>query len=501
MFKNLYNRILTNHPLLWNTRFVWVIATAIVFHLFFLFAGFVDISASVLQEHYSLTDVLSGGLLTFSILCSLVILIVWLVFYLRNNAYKNFYIIGKYHSAKEFFIIYIIILFSITFFESYKLGTCLKARSITSKEQLVKEANIVNLASAFIPLAKSDYFKLNNCDDPAHGIPYQDNINYFDSTYYGYNDSNSIVIRKVISDGDAFSYKNYCTEEVRLRGYKGFVPAKEWKETITRWIDNHNTDSITQILEQCVAICRKYNIQQRIDPKELTRMVFVDSMHNVSRFLSRSNYNEYESVNQPGYFKSYELSRALYFIDECYFNSRNDNDWMEFFTIEMYVALSIAIFLFCYRLYSRRIFLISVIGVIVWCIVFALFAVSSRSVDTASYLYIFLFALFLLFIIISLNTASSKTATGVTLNWHAFMLPFFLLIIIALIEDNYRPYEYINGVTRYLTPEELKRKYPFTFWVTYNSVPLIRLNILLVLLYTAFFFTRLSKKWHITPEE
>src|SRR5215510_6299591 len=164
MFTNLKNRLLTNYPLLWNTKLVWMAFTLLIIHFLFYLAGFADLAAADFKNFNSLFSTLSGSLLTFSFLCSLVVLILWLVFYLRNNAYKNFLIIGKYHLSKEFLIICVLVFFSIIFYESYKWGGGLKARMITNKRELVKEANTVNLAMSFIPVSKSLYFKLTTCD-------------------------------------------------------------------------------------------------------------------------------------------------------------------------------------------------------------------------------------------------------------------------------------------------------------------------------------------------
>src|SRR5882724_7603813 len=98
MLKKIYTRIVTDYPLLWNTRMPWVIAAALLIHLLFFWAGFGSITAISFQEYYYLSSVITGGLMSFSILCSALVIIIWLIFYLRNNAYKSFYIIDKYHS-------------------------------------------------------------------------------------------------------------------------------------------------------------------------------------------------------------------------------------------------------------------------------------------------------------------------------------------------------------------------------------------------------------------
>jgi hypothetical protein len=492
---NLQNRLLTRYPLLWNTKIVWVGSFLLIIHLLFFLAGFVDFGAASFKVNYSLSSIISAGMVTFSILCSLVLLVCWLVFYLRNNAYKSFYIIDKYHLSKEFFIITLVFVFAINFFESYKWGGWLKARTITGKEQLVKEANIVNLAMAFVPTTKSAYFSLISCNenDPGQNIQYQENHDYFDTTAYDYNNVNNGIVRRALKNKDVFSYKNYCNEFISLKGYDGFTSAREWKKTKDRWIDNHETDSIKYILRQWMAVCSKYHVNQNLDPGELASLVFADPNYNVTKVFPNQQYNYSTSSYYPNYFESYELESALHFADSCQLNSRN-RDELEVFTVELYVALCLSILLFSYRLFSRRTFLISTIGSIVWTILVTLIGVSSEGEGILGTC-LFLSAAFLGIGLLMMKIKSSKALTGALLNWHIYLSPFIIMFIAILIDMNYeKKHEWDNS-------EFLKQIYPVGYWVDHHMGLIFRLNLLLVFLYVTFFFTRLSKKWHIMPEE
>jgi hypothetical protein len=254
------------------------------------------------------------------------------------------------------------------------------------------------------------------------------------------------------------------------------------------------------VLEECVAICRKYNIEQRIDPEEMTRLVFVDSFNNVTHFFVRDFTGTMD--NEVDFFDDNSLRRVLSRIDQCYLDNTGGNDWMELLTVEIYIAVCMAILLFSYRLYSKKVFLISVVGTIVWCIIFALFAVSSGG-NGIPIFYLLLFGVFILMAVVSLKSQGNKTASGVLLNWHIYMLPFVIMIIANLIIDEYEKhtFTYYHGNYTSLPDEVLKARYPVGYWVDKHIVLIVRLNLLLVLLYTVSLFTRLSKKWHIQAEE
>jgi hypothetical protein len=494
---NLQNRLLTRYPLLWNTKIVWVGSALAFIHLLFFLAGFMDFGSASFKANYSLSSLITGSMITFSILCSLVVLVSWLVFYLRNNAYKNFYIIDKYHLSKEFFIITLVLVFAINFFESYKWGGWLKAKTITSKQQLVKEVNIVNLAMAFVPTSKSGYFSLINCnpDDPSRNIQYTENHDYFDSTAYDYNNVNNAIIRKALKNKDAFSYKNYCEDFISLQGYDGFTPSREWKKTKDRWIDNHQTDSIKYILREWMAVCSKYDVEQKLDIDELASLVFADADHNVTKVFPNRQYNYLTNSYYPNYFEWSDLEWALRFADSCQLNTRGRRHDLGFFTVELYIALCLSLLLFSYRLFSRRTFLISTIGTIAWAILVILMGISSEG-EGILWTCLLLSGSFLGIALLMMRMQSGKALTGALLNWHIYLSPFIIMFITMLIDTSYeKKHGWFNN------DEYVKQTYPVGYWIDHHMGLIFRLNLLLVFLYVAFFFTRLSKKWHIMPEE
>ncbi|MET0392299.1 MAG: hypothetical protein ABW019_04120 [Chitinophagaceae bacterium] len=500
MLQRFNSYLLTNYPLLWNTRIAWLTGANIVIHLLFFLAGVSGISADTLQEHSSFYSVGIPGLLFFSILTSLAVLIIWLAFYLRNNAFKSFYIIGRLHSFREFVIVLAAVLSSIIYFESFFWGVRVKTRMITSREQFVREANTINLAMAFLPQSKQDFFILDSCKSDRAPL-YDDDMDYFDTTRHNYHDTNFAKVRQALKRPDAFSYKNYCSGFLILDQYNRFIAHPQWIATRNRWIDNRQTDSIRYILDQLFVIAKKYHIAYSVTADELVQLVFADSNHAVTRVIpSHSGYGN----NMPvSYFNEYELSRAMDFIDASHLNSQGEGGDTGYL-IELYVALSLAIFLFCYRLYSKKVFLVSIVGTIVWTIVFVLVTTSDHSAggSATTVFYLALFTIFTITGLLLLAGKSSKTITGAVLNWHAYMLPFVVILAALLISDNYRhDHSYYPGSDTPLTEEDLKAEYPVGYWIDHHMALLGWINLLFVFLYVSFSFSRLSKRWHIMPEE
>jgi hypothetical protein len=310
MIKKLNQYLLTHYPLVWNTRLVWVLAANLILYLLFFLGGFASVAASNMQYYYSVYSVMNGNVFTFSVLCSIVVIVLWLVFYLRNNAFKHFYAIDRQHLVKEFFIIFIIVLSSILYYEAYYSGVKIRAGLITSEAQLEKEKAIVNLASCFVPTDKADYFILNSCAhlDDKHMAYYNSSTDYFDKTSSNYNDTEFVRIREALNDtATAFTYDNYCKLVLNSYNPNTYDLAHSFKEKpderqelnkrIRKWLAGGNRDSVKNILTAYFSICEKYNINKKINLAELVSLPFSTPTHAIIKVLPRAEYSEEYRVN------------------------------------------------------------------------------------------------------------------------------------------------------------------------------------------------------------
>ena len=99
MFDKLQNDLLLKHPLLWNIKIVPILAVTLTLHVIFFGIGYLSGAVNFQEtgfEYFSYDDN-SGVVVTFSILISLLIGIVWLVMTLvfefgfglyRGNSFK-----------------------------------------------------------------------------------------------------------------------------------------------------------------------------------------------------------------------------------------------------------------------------------------------------------------------------------------------------------------------------------------------------------------------------
>jgi hypothetical protein len=436
--------LLTHYPLLWNTRVVWVLLANVIIHLLFFLGGLAAVNRTNLINYRSPERVGGESLYTISVLFSLVVLIVWCIFYLRNNAFKSFYRIDKGYLAKEFGLILLIIFTSTCYPQSYEFGVRLGVRNITGKEQMMKEVNDVNRAMVYVPLNNVSYFVLNTCeakktrrkDQPEYIQPY-------DSQTDGPN-VDSAAIRRAMQQPDAYSYLHYCSTFLPQRNYQ-----LEDEQIISyrnrQWLLHQRRDSIEQSILRLFTILNKYDISYNLDEKQLVNAVFQSADYRLSTILptERHSYENEVLIENKYFLTTHDLTSLYDFIAECQPGGKNIRDVLLGWNVYGYIALLLAIVLLCYRRFSRKVFLISVVGSLVWMILVGIITMGGDAKNAFPVVVLLLCPFFLLFALILLAQKNSKTATGVLLSWHAYLAPFIVMLIVLLI-NNYRDSMYYS---------------------------------------------------------
>ena len=506
MIKRINQYLLTHNPLLWNTRVLWIIAINIILHCFFFITGLLSITTKHIIDYSSVWSVGGPGLYTFSVLCSLLVIIIWLIYFLRNNAFKNFYRIGKWYLVKEFLIILAILFSTITYFESFNYGVKLKVRSITNVHTFANEVNIVNHAMAYIPTDRMPYFILNDCNERIkNNRGYYDEI-ITDTVTPNFNDPINIIVKQALRRPDAFSYKNYCKLFSFRFPYPAIDSARKISSTKNEWLDRHRSDSVRNLLRAFVAICKKYDIDQKLDIDALTAAVFATPLYNISIVIPTTEFyrDNFGRTQRNRYFiQTFSITSVFYFLYECLPNRRSFEDQRNAFMIEGYVALCISILVLCYRRFNKKVFLISIVGTIVWSIVLGLFMAVTRGSETSVAIFCLILCLvFGLVAWINLKNNSLKTVAGTLLNWHIYLAPFFTMFLLLIVNEYYqqvmnRFYRINNQNAEVL----MQNYYPLLYWIHSHNTEIVLANLFVIIFYVAILFNRWARRWHVMPEE
>jgi len=193
--------LLERFPNIWNTRIVWMLLLGIAVHLIFFFIGFVShASPGTLQHSGAVNDYFTSGLMFVHIIISVLMIVGWLVFMFKNNAFKSFYPSSGRKLFFEFLQYFIIIFVSTTFYFSYMSGFKIFINYKYDDEKMAKNIDVINRANPFLsqeielytlenrfyPKAFSDYYcetEINKIDKNQKYFVYHDRVYQFYSIY------------------------------------------------------------------------------------------------------------------------------------------------------------------------------------------------------------------------------------------------------------------------------------------------------------------------------
>lgn len=154
--------LLERYPTIWNTRIVWMLLSALTLHIIFFVFGFVTLTNPVLLQDYNIKDIFfDNGTIFLTTIISILLLVGWLVYMFKNNAFKNFYP-TKRSTLFGQFLCYLLIIFSCSsFYLSYNYGIKAYIATTYPTEQTNKEIEVANDAALFLSENLESY-TLNN---------------------------------------------------------------------------------------------------------------------------------------------------------------------------------------------------------------------------------------------------------------------------------------------------------------------------------------------------
>ena len=163
MLKNIQKKLLLKYPLIWNTKLVPMLIFGIVLHVILFIFGYID--GTIDFSNKNNIDILAIANF-FGILVVILAIILWLVFYFKNNSLKSFYKKSKYSLFYEFIQILIICTLLTTFYIPFSIGKQLHQKSYYSLSETIDRCKTVSTADIFI----DGSFKNTEIDSLASGL-------------------------------------------------------------------------------------------------------------------------------------------------------------------------------------------------------------------------------------------------------------------------------------------------------------------------------------------
>lgn len=168
--KKINKYLLEHYPLIWNTRLVWMTGVGVLLHLIFFIVGytFVNNQADISSEYRLDKFYFDNSVVFVGILTSIIILLVWIIYFLQNNAFKNLYHLKKGTLFKQFCFILFIVFINITQYYSFDQGLKLKIRNSYDWAEIDKDIKEWNRLSIFLLQKSSEY----NIDHKQYPVPF-----------------------------------------------------------------------------------------------------------------------------------------------------------------------------------------------------------------------------------------------------------------------------------------------------------------------------------------
>lgn len=299
--------LLEKFPILWNTKLVWVLIIAIVLHVLFFLFGYNALSnPEVLHEHNASSIFFKNGTVFINIIISILLIVIWLIYLFKNNAFKSFYPTSRLNLFKQF-ISYLIIIFSLTtFFISYNAGLKTYIKLTYDDESISKEIEVVNDAALFFSNDIKDY-TINNRRYPKP----------LNELY-----CQSYLLRGGVIDSAKMSTNTLPTKLSFLDFEYTFYTLKEEKEIKNQYFNTNNYEGY--VFYKTRDTVRTYFYTDSIyDVSNIIKSAY-PSYYNYSKtfFIAKDTLQNSDDINfYYGNYEEYNYNYAGY----NYFNKRNES--------------------------------------------------------------------------------------------------------------------------------------------------------------------------------
>ncbi len=507
MFATIQKYLLINYPLLWNTKIVPVVFYGLLFHIIFFILGYfngsIDFTESENNYGYNTNDGTIGFL---CVLVTILSLIVWAVYYFKNNALKSFYPKGNFSLFKEWLLMLLGCIFLVTYMTTYFYGKDVRVRSYYSESEAKKRCEILSQGSYFVDGSYENYYDQYNYD----------NDNYPTETV----DSAAVVDKNSTSffnyKGKKYSYNSLINKN--LNSYVFFSREQDsiTKNRIRNWLVNNQKDSVKTLFKNYLAIAKEHKLDASINENKWLDLIYDYPTFERYKLIGGEAMEVYYPNNNPGEsnydaedqflttIKGTEYVVNKYYVPEQslkFAYSKIADSYVkpiigwETYLISLYVALGISLLLFSFRITSGKSWLIAVVSLGVLNIIIGILSAisSSEYVYLISILVVFLILLIYFFVILYNN--KGKKISAITLNAMLWMLPAFGPIVYYLILQAAKE---ISGYNNYYGTIN-SENFPKINFLQDNGLLLMYLNYVLIII-VMLLLSKKFKQWRGVAE-
>ena len=520
MLKNIQNYLLLNHPLLWNTKIIPFSILLIFINMIFFFIGFKNGEIDFSQTNNNYFYDSAEPILTFvGGLISALIIIIWLVYYFKNNAFKSFYPKNTFGLFKELVLIFVIGFLTTTFSVCYLFAKEVRVRSYFSENEAKKRCEILSMGSVFL--------------DGAFDVSYHDVINPQGDTI------------KEPKNYSQFKGKKYRVNSLINKNIENFqffdnIQDSLLKVRVRSWLYNNDRAAVKSLFKNYLNIAKEHKLKANIDENKWLDLVYNPSEFEEVNIVGKHNFvnaynNNYSEINNDysevldvngnkirndnfDYLNKYRVQRNGYtdvafkhYVPAANLNYAYTNiaktwvnpsiNWLTLL-FPLYFAFGFSLLVFGFRVTSGRNWLIAGVSLgliaIVFGIISAIFSTEKVFLTLVDLLIVLLFVYF----IFIANKKREKGISGIVINALLWLIGFFIPLNYFLLQEflkfKYSSIYYTDVTIIKLNQQDLKIKNLINF-IDDNVDLMFILNLIFMFLFMLFITTKI-KKWRGIPE-
>ena len=407
--KKLFQFLLIKYPLLWNTRFPVMLAVTGISNLLYFFIGW-SFTSHFPEVRYEIeSSYFESGLFLSALILQILIFILWLYFYFRNNAYKAFYPIKKSYLLAEFFLVLFLSTLNIFLFISWKSGVIAGTKSKYSTEKITAYKAIINKAAPFRLQYKSQYEQHQYCGTPM-------------SMKYSAVEAEPIYPGNLISDAycckdSILSYYQFCD----FPFYENDTEKRELVKANQELLRERNPTKIKEILEDYNAVLAEFDKAELTGIERIAENVFMREDFEIHPSAFRENEADYY-----GYYDLNNIDNIVSVIDD---NMEPDLDYWIVALVHLFIGLGFALAIISFRITSVKEWLIALVAAGVLATILGLFNLLFGLTDeTFGLSYLFCMGIFILLALFGRLINLKKSIQGVCINLALWCAPYVFLL-------------------------------------------------------------------------
>ena len=516
MFKDIQKKLLLKYPLLWNTKFVPMVAIGLLLHLIFFGLGYLDGTIDFSNRNNLDIEVTC---ILFGVLLVIIIIILWLVNYFKNNSLKSFYSKSKYSLFYEWLQIFVVSTLLITFYLPFSVGKQLHQRSYYSLEETTNRCKTIATADMFIDGSfgetEIDSLASGLIDSLGNKVAQNYNPEDADTAEYA-TEKESMAVEAVAAytykDHIIFNGKKYDQFSLVNRNTFEFTVISREQDSLNRiqvqnWLHQDNKAEVKKLMDNHLSLIREHDLATNLTLDKWFEIVY--KAPEFDEFLYIQPYlKEYET--DESYNNSYvyatkvgneERKYSKYFIQQDVLKEKYDTvseaHTDSFFNIEMilgflYGAFGLSILIFSFRVTSGKSWLIAVVTTGVINIVYGIFTAITGVGNMYPYLILFtILGIIFYFFLIYFNKKNLQLSR-IALNLFLWSFIGIIPLIYFIIQEHYASsYDYRIGYN-YTSPEYQ--------WMRDHTTHMFSLNFILAIL-TLFFLSKIIRNWKGISED